>query len=110
MIYILCRFLKYRRIAFTNSGGREFYKDARRVDLTTSYQSILGGVTAGTAAPVVGGRPTGILHIDTDATTYLMRDGNEITITPSGAHQIIPIIPAQIKHNADANSHIFVLY
>lgn len=97
-------------MAFTNSGGREFYKDARRVDLTTSYQSILGGITAGTAPPVIGGRPTGVLHIDVDPTTYLMRDGNEIVITPSGAHQIIPIIPAQIKHNADANSHVFILY
>ena len=97
-------------MAFTNSGGREFYKDATRVDLATTYKSILGGVTAGTAPSIVGGRPTGVLHTDTDATTYMMRGGEEIVITPSTAHQIIPLIPAQIKHNADANSHVFILY
>ena len=84
-------------MAITTAGGREYYTDAAEISLGTSF------------ADIPKGRVKAILHKDADAVTYKFPSGTEITIS-AAADQIVPLVPKQIKHDADANSTYYALY
>ena len=87
-------------MAITTAGGREYYTDAHAFTVPDSYADL---------SSLAKGRVKGILHTDTDAVTYKFPSGAEIIIS-AAASQIVPLVPKQIKHNADANSTYYALY